>query len=153
MSAIRLTYVVFCLMTVCVTSLQAQDSNDQSVVTIIGDDPIEANNTHDFVNTNVYNPNNTPPKGQKVINDDQAVIIPSIENGFHMRFEMTYSKPAERLGGAAFVSSNYAYEDDFENGKKHSASLSERKFNAKKKLNKWFPKRKKKYRPTICGRF
>ena len=153
MSAIRLTHFLFCLILLGAASLKAQDLNDESVVTIIGDDPIEANNAHDFVNTNPYAQSNTPPADLKVINEDQNIIVPSLENGFHMRFEMTYSKPAERLGGAAFVSSNYAYEDGFEKAKKRSASLTEHKFNAKKKLRKWLPKRKKRYRPTLCGRF
>jgi hypothetical protein len=133
--------------------MKAQDASDQAVVTIIGDDPVEANNAHDFVNTNPYDQSKAPPQNQKVINDDQEVIIPSIENGFHMRFEITYSKPVERLGGAAYVSSSSEYDDEFQKAKKRTISMNERKFNAKKKLRKWLPQRKKKYRPTICGRF
>ncbi len=140
------------MISVLILDLKAQDAYNQSVVTIIGDDPVEVNNTQDFVNTNLYNQRDNPPEHQTIINDNQNVVVPSLENGFHMRFEITYAKPAERLGGASFATSSYNYEE-YEKAEKRTVSLAERKFNAKKKLRKWLPKRKKKYRPTLCGRF
>ncbi len=136
-----------------VRCLSAQESFDQSVVTIIGDDPVEANNTHDFVNTNPNNRPDNPPDDLQIINDNQNVVNPSLENGFQMRFEVTYARPVERLGGASFAPSSKSYNDDYETAKKRTVTFTERKFNAKKKFRKWIPKRKKKYRPTICGRF
>lgn len=153
MSAIRLKYFLFCLIVLGVHCLSAQESFDQSVVTIIGDDPIEANNTQDFVNTNPGRQLNNPPEDQKIINDNQNVITPSLENGFHMRFEVTYALPVERLGGTSFAPSSKGYNDDYEEAKKRTVTLTERTFNAKKKFRKWMPKRKKRYRPTLCGRF
>ncbi len=149
MSSIRLKYFLFCLITLGVTCVNAQESFDQSVVTIIGDDPIEANNAQNFANANP----NIPPQDQKIINDNQKGITPSGENGFQMRFETSYSKPAERLGGGSLASSYKSYDEDDGTSKKRTITLTERTFNAKKKFRKWIPKRKKKYRPTICGRF
>lgn len=141
------------MIALAVPCLNAQESFDQSVVTIIGDDPVEANNTHDFVNTNPNSQSANPPEDQKIINDNQDVMNPSLENGFQMRFEVTYVRPVERLGGTSFAPSAKSYNDDYETSKKRTVTLTERKFNAKKKFRKWIPKRKKKYRPTLCGRF
>lgn len=141
------------MISVLILDLKAQDTYNQAVVTIIGDDPVEVNNTQGFVNTNLYNQPNNPPENQTIINDNQNVVVPSLENGFHMRFEITYSKPAERLGGASFASPAYYNFEEDEKVKKRTVSLSERMFNVKKKFRKWLPKRKKKYRPTLCGRF
>lgn len=153
MSAIRLTYFFFCLIGCGLSHLSAQEAEEQSVITIIGDEFVDADNTHDFVNTNPYEQLIAPPANQKIINDNQKVVTPTFDNGFNMRFESGYSKPAERLGGSSFVVNSNMYEDDYEKSKKHTASITERAFNAKKKLRKWLPKRKKKYRPTMCGRF
>ena len=151
MAAMRLKYFLFCLMMFGVGCLQAQEAEEQSVITIIGDEELDANNTHDFVNTNPYEQPVAPPSNQKIINDNQKAESASVVQSFNMRFESTYSKPAERLDGGSFtVNSNmYDYDDDT----KSSASITERKFNAKKKLRKWLPKRNKKYRPTMCGRW
>lgn len=147
MTVAKLKYYTLCCLLLCIVSIRAQD---QAVVTIIGDDPIEANNTHDFVNTNAYPQNNEPPD-KKLKLQKNEMVIPSLENGFHMRFEVSYDKPSERLGGtggAAFASSS-----EYDRTKKRSTSLTERKFNIKKRLKKWIPTRKRRYRPTLCGRF
>lgn len=149
MLAIRLKYFLFCCMLCIASCLYSQDIEEQSVITIIGDDDFALNNT------NPYEQSNTPPQNQKIINDNQKITSPSLEHGFNMRFESAYSKPAERLGGggSSFAVNYNMYDDDDEAGQKSTASISERKFNAKKKLRKWLPKRKKKYRPTMCGRW
>jgi hypothetical protein len=153
MSAMRLNYFFFCLMIFGASHLYSQEAEEQSVITIIGDESLDAENTHDFVNTNPYEQPIAPPANQKIINDNQKGVTPSFDNGFNMRFESSYSKPAERLGGSSFAVNSNMYDDDYEKAKKHTASITERAFNAKKKLRKWLPKRKKKYRPTMCGRF
>lgn len=153
MSAIRLTYFFFCLIICGLGHLSAQEAEEQSVITIIGDESIDAENTHDFVNTNPYQQSAVPPTNQKIINENQLVLPVSSDNGMSMRFENGYYKPSERLGGGAFVVNSTMYDDDYEKTKKRTVGLTERTFNAKKKLRKWLPKRKKKYRPTMCGRF
>lgn len=152
MSAIRLTYFFFCLIG-CGLNLFAQEAEEQSVITIIGDEFVDAENTHDFVNTNPYQQSLAPPVNQKIINENQRGMSASVDNGVSMRFENGYYKPAERLGGGSFAVNSTMYDDDYEKVKKRTVGLTERTFNAKKKLRKWLPKRKKKYRPTMCGRF
>lgn len=153
MLALRIKYTFFCLILMGFSCLKAQSTDDLSVVTIIGDDPIEANTAHDFYTTNPYAQPTAPPKNQKIINDNQKTITPSLENGFHMRFEISPTQIPERLGGASFVSPAFTYDTEYDKIQKRSVSIEERKFNAKKKFRKWIPKRKKKYRPTLCGRF
>lgn len=153
MLAMRLNHFLFYLLILGSSRLYSQEVEEQSVITIIGDESLDAENTHDFVNTNPYEQPIAPPTNQKIVNDNQKGVTPSFDNGFNMRFESGYSKPVERLGGSSFAVNSNMYDDDYEKAKKHTASTNERIFNAKKKLRKWLPKRKKKYRPTMCGRF
>lgn len=147
---IRLKYYLFCSLLLGVLFLKAQEPNEisQAIVTIIGNDPIQANNTHDFINTNPYDQPNVPPGKQQKVQKNQN-IEPTLENGFHMRFEVSFSENAKQTGSASVSSSDKEYGKV----KKRGIKLAERSFNAKKRFRKWMPCRKKKYRPTLCGRF
>lgn len=127
-------------------SVTAQEPNDnQAIVTIVGNN---VNDNAQEVNQNYqqfYQQIKTPPSQGKINNPN--IIEPSLENGFHMRFELTPPPPKVSNGVYASAgSSNYE-------AKKHSHSIAERSFNLKKRLKAWLPKRKKKYRPNLCMPF
>ena len=130
--------------------LKAQESNEnsQAVVTIIGNDPDQVNNTNDFINTNPYEQPIVPPGKQQKVQKNQN-IEPTLENGFHMRFEVSFSQPSKQTGSSSVASSD----NDYGKVKKGGIKLAERSFNAKKRFRRWFPSRKRKYHPTNCGRF
>ena len=150
MLTIRLKYYLFCSLTFSVLYLKAQESNEnnQAVVTIIGDELDQSTNTNDFVNTNPYEQPKEPPDRHQKIQKNQD-IEPTLENGFHMRFEVSFSDPSKKIGSSSASSSN----NDSGKVKKRGIKLAERSFNAKKRFRKWLPARKKRYRPTLCGRF
>jgi hypothetical protein len=111
-------------------------------------------NVHDFINNdaNPYADNNTnPPPSQNQVAglNKEDNIEPTLENGFHMRFEMTSPSISER-SGSGYMSAGGG---SGAKAKKHVTTLTERSFNAKKKIRGILPKRKKKYRPHLCGRF
>ncbi|MES2286317.1 MAG: hypothetical protein V4547_11565 [Bacteroidota bacterium] len=119
------------------------------MISIIGDDPIQTNNTHDFINTNPYNQTEAPPDQKQQVQKNQN-IEPTLENGFHMRFEVSSSQPIAQMGSSSFSSAGEDYEKKV---KRRGKKLNERSLNIKKRLKRALPARKKKYRPTICGRF
>lgn len=138
------------------------NNNPQAIVTIVGGDPVQSTNTNDFVNNDVnpYQDNNTnsPPSNNQnaALNQpqQQAVIEPSLENGFHVRFQIesnvtASTEKAPSAGGYMSSGSSAG------SGKspKHTVTMTERSFNFKKKMRSWLPKHKKKYRPHLCGRF
>ncbi len=149
MLTIRLKYYLFCSLLFSVLCLNAQEpeEDNQAVITIIGNDPLQTTNTHDFINTNPYYQTKEPPSQQQKIQQNQN-IEPSLENGFHMRFEVSYSQPIEQWGSSSFSSGN-----DGNKVKKRGNKFAAQSINAKKRFRKWFPAHKKKYRPTLCGRF
>ncbi len=150
MLTIRLKYYLFCSLLVGVLYLKAQepDENNQSVVTIIGNEPIQNNNINDFINTNPYEQPIEPPGRHQKVQKNQN-IEPTLENGFHMRFEVSYSPLVKQSGSSAVASTD----NEYGKVKKRGIKFSERSFNAKKHLRRWLPAHKKKYRPTLCGRF
>ncbi len=150
MLTIRLKYYLVCslLLSVLFSKAQETDENSQSVVTIIGNDPSEANNMNDFINTNPYDQPKVPPGKQQKVQKNQN-IEPTLENGFHMRFEISPSQPAKQMGLASVSSTDY----DYGKVKKGGIKFAERSFNAKKRMRRWWPARRKKYHPTNCGRF
>ncbi len=156
MLTVKLKYYFSCFLLLSFIVLQAQESNNQSMVTIIGDEPDEPENTQDFLNTNPYNQSISPPVNQSIVNDDQKAVVAPLDKGVHIRFEVNYLHPAERLGGNSYAGTAYngnSYTDYEDKVKRRNVSFAERKFNMKKRFRKWFPARKKKYRPTLCGRF
>lgn len=151
MFTLWLKYYLFSSLLLGILCLKAQspDENNQAIITIIGDDPIQTNNTHDFINTNPYYQPVAPPEKERKIQQNLN-IEPTLENGFHMRFEVSYSHPIDQSLAASYSSAN----DDNENKvRKRATTFNERKINAKKRLKKWLPVRKKRYRPYLCGRF
>lgn len=130
-----LKYNILILVTFTVTlGINAQSTNNQAVVTIIGD-PVQSNPYAEV--------NNAPPVQQQI----NKTIEPTLENGFHMRFEVGSPQYVNHGG-----TSSYSYSSDVK-AKKHTASMTERSFNAKKRFKSWMPTYKKKYRPHLCGRF
>ncbi|MES2397835.1 MAG: hypothetical protein V4549_17615 [Bacteroidota bacterium] len=151
MLTIRLKYYLLCSLLFCIVCLKAQESNgnSQAVISIIGDDPIETNNAHDFINTNPYSQTEAPPDQKQKVQKNQN-IEPTLENGFHMRFEVSSSQPIAQMGSSSFSSPGDDYEKKV---KRRGKKLNERTLNFKKRIKRALPTRKKKYRPTICGRF
>lgn len=153
--------VILCLIAFSVISQTSNQSN-QSVVTIVGDAPQTNNDNdpNDFINSNPYSETTEPQIQQQMTAQN---IEPTLENGFHMRFELNqasqeYSikKPdpgALASGFASTSSSSSGGGASVGKSKKHGPTLDERTFNAKKRFRTWFPKRKKRYRPHLCGRF
>lgn len=150
--------VIFCLSAFTVFSQSTNQSN-QSVVTIVGDAPDTNNDPHDFINSNPYTENTEPQIQQQMTSQN---IEPTLENGFHIRFELnqasqeyTVKTPdAPSLTSSGFSSgSSGGGSASVGKSKKHVTSVEQRAFNTKKKMKHWLPKRKKRYRPHLCGRF
>lgn len=150
--------VIFCLFAFTVFSQSTNQSN-QSVVTIIGDAPETNNDPHDFINSNPYTENTEPQIQQQMTSQN---IEPTLENGFHIRFELNQASQeynikapdAPSLSSSGFSSgSSGGGSASVGKTKKHVVTAEERAFNAKKRFRTWFPKRKKRYRPHLCGRF
>ncbi len=141
-------YCAFILLSVVTVVVTAQPSNysNQAVVTIVGN-PAGENNGNDFdlnnTNANPYQQNVAPPQ-QAYQNQTVMLIEPTLENGFHTRMQIASSQQSYER------SSTPSYSGEV---RKHKASVSERSFNIKKRLKSWLPKRKKRYRPHLCGRF
>jgi len=152
---------VFILIVFAVYSQQT-NFNNEPMVTIVGNAPQTAANSepHDFINSNPYSENNEPQMQQQVSSQN---IDPTLENGFHIRFELN----SEQQESNSQKSNNLAAPSGFNMGssssssgdssvgkmRKRGSSLAERSFNAKKRFKTWFPKRKKRYHPHLCGRF
>jgi len=127
-------------------SAQQTNYSNQAVVTIIGNTGNE-NNTNDFdLNNNGSNPyqENVAPPQQAYQNQTVVLIEPTLENGFHTRMQIGGSQQAYERNSTPSYSGE---------ARKHKTSLSERSFNFKKRFKSWMPKRKKRYRPHLCGRF
>lgn len=148
--------LAFCLPVFVVS--QTNEGN-QAVVTIVGDAPQtnNINDPNDFINSNPYTEATEPQIQQQMTAQN---IEPTLENGFHIRFELNqasqeYSiKPADPTSvSSGFTSSSGGGASSVGKVKKHGTSLDERAFNTKKKMKRWLPKRKKRYRPHLCGRF
>ena len=149
-------YCLCCIFVSGFICAQAQSNlTNKSVITIIGDDPVQANNTNDFVNnnSNPYTENvNEPPVQGQIADANVTTIEPTLENGFHMRFELGSPAYVEQMSylstGSSGGSTSIA-----KSSKKRNVTMTERAFNVKKKLRAKLPHRKKKYHPHLCGRF
>lgn len=151
MFTLRLKYCLFCSLLSVFLQLRAQEPYDgnQAGISIIGNDPVQSNNVHDFINTNPYDQHKAPPDQKQRIQKNQN-IEPTLENGFHMRFEVSAFQPIEQMGSSSFSS---LAEDYGNKDKKRGVRPAGRIIKIKKYLKRMFPTRKKKYRPTLCGRF
>lgn len=155
MKSIRLKYCFLSVVSFLTVSVYSQQTNldNQAVVTIVGDAPdMNNNDVHDFINSNPYSENNEPQIQQQMTVQN---IEPTLENGFHIRFELNSSKTEEPIVSSGFSSSSSSGGGSASVGKtkKHGTTLSERSFNAKKRLKSWLPDRKRRYHPHLCGRF
>lgn len=149
--------IALCLPAFVVYS-QPNAEGNQSVVTLVGDAP-ETNpndDPNDFINSNPY-PESTEPQIQQQMTSQN--IEPTLENGFHIRFELNQAsqeytiKPADPTSVSSGFTSSGGGSTSVGKGRRHGTSLDERAFNTKKKMKRWLPKRKKRYRPHLCGRF
>jgi hypothetical protein len=153
--------VSFTLIVFAVYSQQTNENNE-AVVTIVGNVP-NANvviDPTDFINSNPYSENTEPQIQQQITSRN---IEPTLENGFHIRFELNselqelnIQKADKKMSTPPFnygASTSLSVGASVSKSKKRRTSLAERSFNAKKRLNSWLPKRKKRYHPHLCGRF
>ena len=158
--SITFKYYFLSTFTLIGVGLAAQTSQEnQAVVTIIGGTPdnnVSNNDAHDFIQSNPYNESNAPQTQEMT----QGNSEPSLENGFHMRYELNAPKQDEPLLVAGISASHEGAPHASGGGasavgrsKKRGPSMTERSFNVKKRLNTWLPKRKKRYHPHLCGRF
>lgn len=144
----------FALTLVCNAQAPIQEEEQQSVITIVGN---SGNNNYQeipqqYINTVNYQSENTPPEKGVLSNQEPQYIEPTLENGFHMRFTVEAESPKpsnDRLGSSGYTSTAGSGLTKT----RKSGSASKHKFNLKKKLKCWFPKRKKKYRPNLCVDF
>ena len=162
MVSTRLKYCLSSALTLVTFSAFSQTGNqsNQAVVTIVGNAP-DVINTNDFVNTNPVADNNDEPQVQQQLTAQNNNIEPTLENGFHMRFELNSQQAIEPIILAGISTPTSSSSGTSSGGssmssgksKKHGTSLAERSFNTKKKIRSKLPKRKKKYHPHLCGRF
>jgi hypothetical protein len=152
--SIRLKYLIFCSLLPINFCLLAQ--NNDATITIVGN-PLETdNNIGNNFNNNASQTVQPPPPSQQQLAPIDQNIEPTLENGFHMRFQLEYPASVERVTTSTASSVSYSSGGGNSGGmkiKKKSISMTERSFNFKKKLKNWLPKRKKKYHPTLCEKF
>lgn len=151
MKASRSKYFLSCIILLASCYLEAQTNNDnnqsQALIMVIGN-PVQTDNSNDYINTNPYPQTNTPPIQQQSL-PEKNTIEPTLENGFHARFELGSSQSVDRMSSAPYFSSD----GNLEKTKKSGYSFKEFKFNIKKRFKAWVPKRPKHYSPHRCGRF
>lgn len=152
MKSSALKYYSFFLFILLSKVFFAQQDN-QSVVTIIGDPIGNDNGSGNNFNPYQQQANMPPPQNQELIQTNM-LIEPSLDNGFHMRFEVGVDQTeVNSFSSKPSLSSSSSSGGVSVKVKKRQPSLNERSFNLKKRLKSWLPKRKKRYRPNLCGRF
>jgi hypothetical protein len=143
---INFKHCIVGLVTIVALNTYAQQTKvNKAIVTIIGD-PAQSN-------PNPSAENNIPAQ-QQATHPNQT-IEPTLENGFHMRFEVNSNQYVAH-GGSLSGSSNSSNSSSGSTSgkiKKHSTTMKERCFNLKKRIRTWLPERKKKYSPHLCSRF
>jgi hypothetical protein len=146
---IRLKYITFFSLLFIDFCLHAQ--NNDATVNIVGN-PLSNDNPDNNFSNNVIQNAPPPPVYQQFATTDQN-IEPTLENGFHMRFQLESPASVERVTSIGSSSSFAGGSAGGTKVRKRTISMSERSFNFKKKLKNWLPKRKKKYHPTLCEKF
>ncbi len=137
-------------------------SSSNATLTIIGDPLPDKPDNNAPAPANPYINTTQPPDKTQQLATPQN-IEPTFDNGFHIRYEInTPQKTEERPAAVSTENNGYAYASisggggvstGEKNKRKHVVTIAERSFNFKKRVKSWAPKRKKKYRPHICGRF
>jgi hypothetical protein len=128
-------------------------ASPQAVLSIVGD-PIQSNvgNTNEFGNDyNPYQDNNNAPPPLQSAQLNQSSSDPSFDSGFHVRFNLESAQNTD-TSGSGYMSAGSSSSGSGTRSRKH-VTMAERSFNMKKKIKTWLPKRKKRYRPHLCGRF
>jgi hypothetical protein len=153
--SIRLKYLSLSIFLSIGFCLNAQ--NDDATVTIVGN-PLEAdNNIGNNFNINASQTNQPPPLQYQQFAPQEQNIEPTLENGFHMRFQLESPASVERVSSVGSSGSSTSYVGGGYSGgtkvKKRTISMSEKSFNFKKRLKNKLPKKKKKYHPTLCEKF
>ncbi len=150
-----LKYYFSILLLFIVADSFSQSISNNATLTIIGDPipegPINVSGGrgNPYINTSV------PPEDEQELASPQN-IEPTFENGFYIRYQIVESpKEEERpIGtGYEYASITSSSTTAVKIGKKHMMNIAQKSFNFKKKIKSWIPKRKKKYRPHLCGRF
>ena len=135
----RCFFSVLLMLLVGVIYGQSSNVNNEAVINIIGD-PVQSNND--------YNSSNGPTTDSQLQTSTNQTIEPTLENGFHMRYELSSPKAVQHF------SSSDPYAGTFnEKTKKSNNNLSKTSFNIKKRFRSMLPERKKRYHPHACGRF
>ena len=130
------------LIAVSVNSQPTGNQSNQAVVTIVGNAPADNlgnsyhNDPNDFINSNPYSENNEPQQQQQMTSQN---IEPTLENGFHIRFELNSQKTEEEILASSLTASTSSSSSSgggasVARAKKHSPSIAERTFNTKKRL-------------------
>ena len=128
-------------------------------VTNINYNPVQvvANNDNNasevqYLNNNVAN---NPPAQQVQIQQQETqqqvqstnqTIVPSLGNGFHVRFQLNSSSADKSFAGSSAKSS-------FSKAKKSKNNYSKFSFRMKHKMKNMFSKHKKAYNTSLCSRF
>jgi hypothetical protein len=131
--------------------VKSQNDNSEATVTIIGN-PVENENLGNLP-VNNFQTNQPPPPEQQQYAPKQENIEPTIENGFHMRYQIENPASVERVSNAGTSSSSSYSSSGGAKSRRHVISMTQRSFNFKKKFKNLMPKRKKKYHPTLCEKF
>lgn len=142
-----LRYYFFTVVLFVSQSLISQ-TNNEAGVTIIGDAP--QSNSY-YSNASAQNPPTPLPQQSNI--QTNFLIEPSLDNGFHVRFQVTGNPPMDSYNSSKSSYSGSSGMGSVSKSRKNKTSISEKSFNIKKRLKKWLPKRKKRYRPNLCGRF
>ncbi|MCW3085221.1 MAG: hypothetical protein JWP12_2587 [Bacteroidetes bacterium] len=156
MKTFRLKYLIFLNLLLVAFRASAQpdnNTNNDATVTIVGNIPDNNdNNLPGNYSTQTTN-DQPPPPAQQQLAPKNDNIEPTIENGFHMRYQIQSPGSAERMVSVGSSSAGGSSVSSGAKSKRHAVSLAERSFNFKKKFKNWCPHRKKKYHPTLCEKF
>ena len=158
MKTSRLKYLIFLNLLLVAFRASAQpdnNTNNDATVTIVGNIPDNNdNNLPGNYSTQTTNDQPPPPQQQQLApNADN--IEPTLENGFHMRYQIQSPGSAERMtsvGSSGYTAGSSSVAGSGKS-KRHGSTLSEWSFNFKKKFKNWCPHRKKKYHPSLCEKF
>lgn len=166
MKPYRLKYFIFLFLLLAAFRARSQADNnaDNGSTVIIMGTPLGTDNSFGNLSSQAIPPpsniisqtNVPPPPEQQQLAPKEENIDPTLENGFHMRYQIASPGSVERMTSLGNSSASaYSASASYSSGAKvhHHSSLSEKSFNFKKKFRAWFPKRKKKYRPTLCEKF
>lgn len=160
MKFVRFKYSIFWLLLFTAVRARSQADNNadngSTTVTIVG----SLVNDSNLPPSNAINQANVPPPPeQQQLAPIEDNIEPTLENGFHMRYQIQSPGSVERMSTLGSSTTSYAggsaAASVSSGGVKahHRFTLTEWSFNFKKKCKTWFPHRKKKYHPTLCEKF